>query len=71
MSLPIDTYPSLMALYLLLGHYVKDNGYQQDKALDRFLPVGVDAKDGHTIVEDTHEDGSNDSPTYGPYSTIG
>jgi len=60
----------LFAALFFLGNYVKGYGCQKDKSFYGFLPVCVDSHDGHSVVQDTHEDGTDYYSGYGSDSTV-
>ena len=44
-----------------LGHNVEDNGSQQNQALNDLLVVLVDTHDGHTQVDNAHQNCTDDN----------
>ena len=45
-----------------LGIQVKGHRRQKNETLDRLLPVGADANNGHAVVEDSDKEASYHRP---------
>ena len=51
----------ILAGIVALGHDVEDDSSQQDQALDHLLEVLINTHNGHTQVDNTHQNCTDDN----------